>query len=140
MAARDALLADAIARAVHAFDSTLVLVGLAASELTRAGERAGLAVAHEAFADRRYESDGSLTPRREAGAVIDDIDAAIAQALAIARGDAIRTRTGQALSVLADTLCVHGDRADAGEFARRLHHALDAAGIAIRARNTDRSA
>src|ERR1700759_134655 len=70
MAAKDRALADAIANAVHDFDASLILVGLADSELTRAGNAIGLAVAHEAFADRRYEADGSLTPRREADAVI----------------------------------------------------------------------
>jgi UPF0271 protein len=131
MAARDAVLADAIARAVHAFDPGLRLVGLAGSELPRAGERAGLAVAHEAFADRRYEADGSLVPRREADAVIHDVDAAVAQALALALGDAITARGGAPLHVRADTICVHGDRADAGTFAHRLHAALLGADIAI---------
>ena len=140
MAARDASLADAIARAVQAFDPALRLVGLADSELTRAGARVGLAVAHEGFADRRYENDGSLTPRRESGAVIDDIDAAVAQALAIARGEPVATRDGGTLLLQADTICVHGDRADAGEFARRLHRALLAADIAVASLQTERIA
>ena len=72
MAARDRVLADAIAQAVHDFDPALILVGLAGSELPQAGTRAGLRVAHEAFADRRYESDGSLMARGKSGAVIDD--------------------------------------------------------------------
>jgi UPF0271 protein len=140
MAARDATLADAIARAVHAFDPALRLVGLAGSELPRAGTRIGLAVAHEAFSDRRYQDDGSLTPRGEAGAVIDDIGAAVTQALAIARGEPVATRTGGTLVVHADTLCVHGDRADAGEFARRLHAGLLAADIAVACLQTERVA
>jgi UPF0271 protein len=131
MAARDATLADAIARAVHAFDPSLRLVGLAGSELPRAGTRIGLPVAHEAFTDRLYQDDGSLTPRSEAGAVIDDIGAAVAQALAIARGEPVATRGGGALMLRADTLCVHGDRPDAGEFARRLHVTLLGADIAV---------
>ncbi|GAA0704384.1 5-oxoprolinase subunit PxpA [Dokdonella soli] len=131
MAARDAALADAIARAVRDFDPALILVGLAGSELPRAGERARLAVAHEAFADRRYESDGSLTPRREAGAVIEHIDAAVAQALAIVRDGIVTTRQGGTLALHADTICVHGDRTDAALFARRLREALDAAKVLI---------
>jgi len=131
MAARDAALADAIARAVRAFDASLRLVGLAASELPRAGERAGLAVAHEAFADRRYENDGSLTPRRERDAVIEDIDDAVAQALAIARGEGATTRQGSPLALHADTICVHGDRPNAAAFAQRLHEGLRAAGIGV---------
>jgi UPF0271 protein len=131
MAARDAALADAIAQAVHAFDPALRLVGLAGSELPRAGERAGLVVAHEAFADRRYEADGSLVSRREADAVIDDVGGAVAQALALARGEAIAVRGGAWLQVHADTICVHGDRPDAARFAQHLHRALLDAGIAI---------
>lgn len=133
MAARDPALADAIAAAVRDFDATLILYGLAASELPRAGERAGLAVAHEAFCDRRYEADGALTPRAEADAVIADIDAAVAQAVSIAHGSGVRTRDGIAVDVQADTLCVHGDRRDAATFARRLRAALGEAGVAVRA-------
>ncbi len=133
MAARDAALADAIARATHDFDASLILVGLAGSELPRAGQRAGLAVAHEAFADRRYHSDGSLTPRSEADAVIDDVDAAIAQALAIATRGTVTTRDGNPLELNADTICVHGDRPDAGVFAQRLRMALDCAGMVVSA-------
>ena len=99
----------------------------------RAGERAGLAVLQEAFADRRYRDDGSLVPRSDSGAVIHDVDDAVAQALAIARGDRVATLSGGALALHADTICVHGDREDAGAFARQLYAALGAAGIVIAA-------
>jgi UPF0271 protein len=138
MAARDALLAAAIAQAVRDFDARLILVGLCASALTDAGEKIGLVVAHEAFADRRYEDDGSLTPRREPDAVITDIDTAIAQALAIVTRGEVTTRSGATRTLVADTLCVHGDRSDAAIFARRLHDALVAAGVAIRVPGTER--
>lgn len=131
MAARDAALADAIAHAVRDFDAALILVGLAGSELPRAGERVGLAVAHETFADRRYERDGSLTPRRRQGSVIEHVDDAVAQALAIARDGRVQTREGDAVELRADTICVHGDRPNAAEFARRLRAALNDAGIGV---------
>ncbi len=133
MAARDRTIADAIAQAVHAVDPGLVLVGLAASELPAAGARLGLRVAHEAFADRRYEADGRLVARSEAGAVIDEVDAAIAQALSIAVHRSVIARDGSSVAVHADTLCVHGDRPDAGAFARGLRDALDKAGIRVQA-------
>jgi UPF0271 protein len=133
MAARDAALADAIAHAARDFDPQLILVGLAGSESTRAGERAGLAVAHEAFADRRYQADGSLTPRREAGAVIDDVDAAVAQALAIVTRGEVVARDGKTIRLRADTICVHGDRPDAAVFARKLREALAASNVPVRA-------
>jgi len=131
MAAKDHALADAIARAVRDFDAQLILVGLANSELTRAGTALGLRVAHEVFADRRYEAHGSLTPRREPGAVIEDVDIAIAQAVKIATKGKVDIRTGGMLELRADTLCVHGDRADAGSFAQHLRRALESAGAVV---------
>jgi UPF0271 protein len=132
MAARERALADAIAAAVRDFDASLILVGLAGSELTRAGEQAGLAVAHEAFADRRYEADGSLVARGKSGAVIDDIDAASLQAVSIATRGEVTTSAG-VRAIRADTICVHGDRADAAVFARRLRECLEAAGVTVAA-------
>ena len=132
MAARDDALAEAIARAVHAFDPELILVGLAGSALPRAGAALGLRVAHEGFADRRYAADGSLTPRSEDGAVIHDVDAAVAQAVHIATMGQVDTRGGGTLALRADSICVHGDRPDAAIFARRLRQALEAAGVRIR--------
>ena len=131
MAARDAALAEAIAGAVRDVDPSLILVGLAGSELPRAGVQAGLRVAHEGFADRRYRSDGSLVPRRQSGSVIESIDEAVAQALLIATEGRAIGADGQAVSIAADTLCVHGDRPDAAQFARRLRDALRAAGVEI---------
>jgi UPF0271 protein len=131
MAARDAALADAIARAVRDFDASMILVGLAGSELPRTGAALSLPVAHEAFADRRYEADGTLTPRSVQGAVIEDVDTAVAQAVKIATQGKVEIRTGGERTLRADTICVHGDRPDAALFARRLREALRAAGATI---------
>lgn len=133
MAARDPALAAAIAAAVVAFDATLILVGLAGSALPVAGRAVGLAVAAEAFCDRRYRSDGSLTPRREAGSVIHDVDEAVAQGLSIALHGEALAADGSRVAISADTLCIHGDKPDAAAFARRLRAALADAGIDVRA-------
>jgi 5-oxoprolinase (ATP-hydrolysing) subunit A len=133
MAARDRTLAGAIARAVGDFDRDLILVGLAASALVDAGREIGLEVASEGFCDRRYRPDGSLVPRAEPGAVIESVDEAIAQALSIALQGRVVAAGGGTVEVRADSLCVHGDRADAGEFARRLREALRHAGVSVAA-------
>ncbi|HEY8682222.1 MAG TPA: 5-oxoprolinase subunit PxpA, partial [Rhodanobacter sp.] len=133
MAARDAVLANAIARAVRDFDPQLRLFGLAGSALIEAGNALGLPVAAEAFADRRYRADGSLQPRREAGAVIEDAAQATAQALGIARDGMVRSMDGHDVRLQADTLCLHGDGAHAVQLAGRLRNALEAAGIRIAA-------
>lgn len=133
MAAREPGLAGAIAAAVRDFDSTLILVGLAGSALIDAGRDAGLPVLGEAFCDRRYRSDGSLAPRGEAGAVFDDPDAAVSQALSIATAGEAIASDGSRVRVQADTLCVHGDRAGASAFAKALRQALENAGLNVNA-------
>ena len=131
MAAKDRALADAIARAVRDSGAELILVGLAGSALVDAGVAINLAVAREAFADRTYRTDGSLTPRREPGAVIDDVDQAVAQSVHIATKGNVETRDGTMLTLRADTICVHGDRPDAALFAQRLRRALHDASIVV---------
>jgi UPF0271 protein len=133
MAARDSRLAEAIAHAVRDFDPALRLFGLAGSALVEAGRAAGLAVAAEAFADRRYRADGSLQPRREADAVITESDEAIAQAMTMVREGRVRAVDGEIVELRPDSLCVHGDGAHAVAFARRLRAALQAADIAVAA-------
>jgi 5-oxoprolinase (ATP-hydrolysing) subunit A len=131
-AANDREAADAIARAVHRFDPGLVLVGLAGSRLIAAGQVAGLTVAEEAFADRRYEPDGSLRSREHDDAVLDDPADAAAQALAIVRGE-LTARDGSRIRLQADTICVHGDLPGAAARARAVREALEAAGVEVRA-------
>ena len=132
MAARDGLLADAIARAVAAFDRSLLLFGLPGTELLRAAAAAGLRVAAEGFADRAYEPDGSLTPRSRPGSVIDNAHDVIARAVRMARHGLVRTTNGSDISVRVDTICTHGDTTDSPELTRQLRAALESAGIAVR--------
>jgi len=131
MAARDGSLARAIARAVKDFDSRLVLFGLAGSELVRAGHETGLKVANEVFADRTYQSDGSLTPRSQPNAVIHDVGASIAQVRRMVGEGKVTSIQGADVEVVADTLCIHGDEPTAVEFARRIRRALADGGIRV---------
>lgn len=131
-AARDRALADAVARAVRDYDPGLILYGLAGSELTAAGAALGLRVAHEAFAERRYEADGSLTPRSRPDAVIHDVDLAAQQVARMLRSGRVGTRDGREVLLRADTICLHGDRPDAPAFAASLRSAIEGAGFAVR--------
>jgi UPF0271 protein len=131
MAARDRALADAVARAVSDWDSRLVLYGLSGSVLIRAAEEAGLAAAAEVFADRTYQPDGSLTPRSHKDALMDDADAAAAQALQMIEQGTVRALDGRTVRVRADTVCLHGDAPQAVAFAARLRQALDQRGIVV---------
>jgi UPF0271 protein len=132
-AARDPLVAGAIARAVGRAAPDSVLVGLAGSGMLKAGRSAGLAVASEAFADRAYERDGSLRSRRLAGALLDDPLAAAAQAVSIARDGIARSHDGVDVQVRADTVCVHGDTPGAAEIAAAVRGALEGAGVTVAA-------
>jgi 5-oxoprolinase (ATP-hydrolysing) subunit A len=133
MAARDATLADAIARAVRGVDASLVLFGLSGSQLIAAGERAGLRVASEVFADRGYRPDGSLAPRGTPAAVTTDAAAVAARAVEMASRHTVTALDGTSVSVRADTICVHGDTPGAAALASAVRAALTAAGITVAA-------
>lgn len=131
MAARNRELADAVARAVAAVDTTLVLFGLARSELLAAGKAAGLATASEVFADRAYGADGALVSRGRPGAVIDDLTQVVERAVRLAREGTVVAVSGDVLELPADTLCLHGDTPGAANLAAAVRHALEAAGVRV---------
>lgn len=130
-AANDRIVAEAIAAAVLDFDGSLTLVGLAGSLMLEVWKQEGLAVAAEAFADRRYESDGSLRLRRFADALIADPAAAAEQALDIAVGRRVTAWDGTPVSVEADTVCVHGDTPGSLQIAVALRRRLETAGVRL---------
>lgn len=132
MAARHRGTADAIARGVAAVDASLVLVGLAGSVLLDAGLEAGLRVAGEAFADRSYEPDGTLSARATPGSVLTDAGEIAVRAVGMVRGRQVAARDGSLLTIEAETLCVHGDTPGAPEVSRRLREALREAGVRVR--------
>jgi len=132
MAARDRRLADAIAAAIKAVGSSLVMFGLPKSPLIDAGVAAGLRVAAEGFADRAYEPDGSLTPRSRPGAVIHDPAVVVERAVRMVRDGIVLTPAGQEIPLKVDTLCVHGDTPGAAELVKRIRAALEAAGVQVR--------
>jgi 5-oxoprolinase (ATP-hydrolysing) subunit A len=133
MAAADVELSDAIAEAVRDVDARLVLFGLAGSPMITAGERAGLRTAQEVFADRNYMSDGSLVSRRRDDAMVTEVTEAAQRALGMVREGTVRTVDGADLAIHADTICIHGDGANAVQFARAIRTALEGAGFRVRA-------
>ena len=133
MAEQQPDIADALVDAVAAVDRSLRVVGLAGGELVGAAEEAGLRASNEAFIDRRYQKDGSLVPRGEEGAVIDDPEQALAQALELVRAGRAPLAGGGHVKIAADTLCIHGDRSDAAVFAQTIHEGLREAGVEMRA-------
>jgi UPF0271 protein len=133
MAVRNVDLASAIARAVAAFDRTLILFGLPGSEILAAGKAEGIRVAAEVFADRAYEPDGSLASRRKPGAVIHDPDAVVARAVRMVKDRTVVAIDGSVVPLEADTICVHGDTPGSDRLAARIRAGLDAAGVTVKA-------
>jgi UPF0271 protein len=133
MAARDAQLADAIARAIAGVDPALRLFGLPGSKSLEAAQRHNVPSVSEAFADRAYRRDGSLVPRSEPGAVIDDEAIVVSRAVAIARERMVVATDGTRVPLDVQTICVHGDTPGAAVLASRIRQALGDAGIQVRA-------
>jgi UPF0271 protein len=130
-AAADHATALAIAHGVRDVDPRLVLVGLAGSGGLRVWDEAGFATAAEAFADRRYEPDGTLRSRHLAGALLGTPEEAAAQAVAIARDGYVTAGDGTRLPVQARTLCIHGDTPGAAAIAAAVRAALVATGLHV---------
>jgi len=131
MSATNKEMAEAIARAVAAFDETLLLVGLPGSELLAAGTRLGLRLAAEGFADRSYEPDGTLTPRHLADSVLTEPGRVADRAVRMARDHKVTARDGSTLVLDVDTICVHGDTPDAAALAAAIRAALEQAGMMV---------
>jgi len=124
MAAKDATLANAIARAVKDFDAQVIFYGLSQSVMIEGAKKLNLKTANEVFADRTYQPDGSLTARTQPKALITDEGQAILQAIRLAKGNKITTVSGQEISLKADTICLHGDGSHAVGFAKAIHQQL----------------
>lgn len=131
-AARDMEVAGVIARVVADFDPSLAFFGLSGSKMRRAAEAAGLRFVSEVFADRTYRADGSLTPRTEPDALIDDPERAVAQVLRMVKQGSVLTEMGP-IGITAETICLHGDGTHAVEFSCRIHDALRSEGIRVAA-------
>jgi UPF0271 protein len=119
-AAKDINLAKAISDAVKAVDADLTLYGLVNSFLISEAEKVGLKTAAEAFADRTYQPDGSLTPRSQPNALILSTEKAVSQVRELVDSQTIICVDGSTISLKAETICIHGDGEHAVEFAKAI--------------------
>lgn len=124
MAARDAETAGTIALAVKDFNEELIFYGLSNSCLINEAKALGLKTANEVFADRTYGDDGSLTPRSQPNALIEDEEQCIRQVLQMVKQGTVTTTSGKVISIVADTICIHGDGKHAVGFTKKIHEAL----------------
>jgi 5-oxoprolinase (ATP-hydrolysing) subunit A len=124
-------LAETIAKGVARWSTQVVLVGLAGSPMLDVFREAGFAVAAEAFADRRYEPDGTLRSRKFDDALICDPQAAAQQALNIAQRGIIVARDGSEVKLTAQTICIHGDTPGAPKIAAAVAQTLRESNVAL---------
>jgi 5-oxoprolinase (ATP-hydrolysing) subunit A len=132
MAAKDATLSNALARAVKAVDDKLFFYGLSGSVMIAEAGKLGLRTANEVFADRTYQPDGTLTPRTNPHALITKTTSAIQQVMQMINNKTVTATNGQTISIKADTICIHGDGEHAIEFATALNKSLQNAAINIK--------
>jgi len=124
MSAKDVVTAHAIAAAVKDYDPNLVLFGLSGSHSIKEAQGLGLKTNSEVFADRTYQDDGSLTPRSQRNALIDDTKKVVEQVLQMINKKTVTTVSGNIITVVPGTICIHGDGAHAAEFAKAINEAL----------------
>ena len=133
MAAKDAIIADAISRAIRKIDASLVLYGLPNSASERSAAQHGLQFYREVFSDRTYTDEGHLTPRSKTNAMIETAEQSIEQVLQIILQETLQSTTGSVISIKADTVCIHGDGENAVAFAQEINMALHQNKITISA-------
>lgn len=132
LAYRDKAMAEALAAAVRDYSRDLILVAYG-GELLRAGEKLGLRLGHEVFADRAYRADGSLVARSAPGAVLEGADLVAERAVRMVQERGVRAISGEWVDLEIDTICVHGDTPGAARIASRIRSALEEAGIMLQA-------
>ncbi|OQP56958.1 lactam utilization protein LamB [Niastella vici] len=131
MAAKDAVMAETICKAVCDYDSSLVLYGLSGSKLIEAAHATGLATCSEVFADRTYQDDGHLTPRTHPQALLHDTNQSLQQVLQMVEQRSVTSINGREVPLVAETVCIHGDGEFAVAFARVIKETLERNGIVV---------
>src|SRR5205085_11648447 len=129
MAAKDVQLARAIAQAVYDFNKALILYGLSGSFLISEAKAIGLKTASEVFADRTYQDDGTLTPRSNANALIEDEGQSLQQVLRMIKRGTVITTSGKEIPLVAETICLHGDGRHAVDFAIAINRKFKEEGV-----------
>lgn len=132
MVSGNATLAKEIAKAVYDVDKNLVVLALAGSELVKACRQIGLEVAEEVFADRAYNSDGTLVSRKLPGSMILNKDEAVERAVKMVLEGKVTAIDGKEIKLMANSICVHGDNPEAVAFVELISSKLKENGVEIR--------
>ena len=132
MAAKDEALATAICKAAFETDKNLLIYAQSGSKLTTVAHSMGLKTCNEVFADRTYQDDGTLTPRAQPNALLENEDAVAMQVLQMVMQQSVTSIDGKTIPVKAGTICIHGDGEHAVEFARCIYELLYLNNVSIK--------
>ena len=132
MASEDKTMAHDLYDAALSVAPDLIIMVLAATAQQAAVQSLGCAWAGEIFADRAYNDDATLVDRGLPGAVIHDADRAGARMVEMVQAGAIITENGKRIETQIDTICLHGDTAEAVQIAASVRRQLEAAGVSLR--------
>ena len=124
-------LARAVIEGIADFDRNLIFVALSGSRPAEIAEEMGIKVAHEVFADRAYNPDGTLVPRSKPGAVIHEEGAIAERVVSMVKDGGVRAINGEWVELRADTICVHGDNPRAVQIAARIRKVLEEEGVKV---------
>jgi len=131
MSSADADMARACYEAALSVDPDIIIMVLAATAQESVVRDLGCNYAAEIFADRAYNDDATLVDRSLPGAVIHDATHAAERITKMVQTGAILTESGKQIPSRIDTICVHGDNAQAVALARAVRDGLQAAGITV---------
>jgi len=131
MASEDEGLARDLYEAALSVAPDLIVMVLAATAQERAVKSLGCKWAGEIFADRAYNDDATLVDRSKPGAVIHDADKAAARMVEMVKAGAIITESGKHIPTQIDTICLHGDTAEAVQIATAVRKGLQDGGITL---------
>jgi UPF0271 protein len=133
MAVKDEKLSKAIIEAAKAVDSNLIVFAPPNSTLARVAAKNGLRVAYEFFADRAYNSDGSLVSREQSNAIVHEPKKVIERVTRAVSERAVLAIDGEVVNLgEVHTVCVHGDTSNAIELAKNLKKGLVKKGIDVK--------
>ena len=132
-AEKDIKVGIAIAQAIKAVDENLYMVCLGKSLMVEAAKTVGIPYVEEAFADRAYTQEGTLVPRKQAGAVIHDVNEVAERVLSMVKDKTIKSIDGTIVPISAQTVCVHGDTPGAITMIKTIREILDQQGIQTKA-------
>lgn len=125
-------LADAIVDAILEVNKDIIVMALSGSYLLQRAEEKGLKAAHEVFADRAYNVDGTLVNRRLSGAMIHDKEIAIQRIKRMVLEGKVTAIDGTDIDIKADSICVHGDNPEAVNFVKFIRESLEAEGVQVK--------